>query len=220
MDDISNRILDAAMDVFSKKGYEGTTTRKIAQEASVNEVTLFRKFHSKENILKTVIEQNQRESIQTLDSILLMEKSTQVQECLLTLGMNIMEFLDERMDFIIMLIAEGRKRPEIAHNLASFLKKILKHLSEYFKEQIEKKTIRNVDPDVAAFNYLSYLFYSTFSKKIYNESVLDDPETKFKNFIDMFLRGTQNLENPRQNESFLNKEEFLKISKFRGYDDG
>lgn len=215
MDDISNRILDAAMDVFSKKGYEGATTRKIAQETSVNEVTLFRKFHSKENILKTVIEQNQRESIQTLDSILLMEKSTQVQECLLTLGMNIMEFLDERMDFIIMLIAEGRKRPEIAHNLASFLKKILKHLSEYFKEQIEKKTIRNVDPDVAAFNYLSYLFYSTFSKKIYNESVLDDPETKFKNFIDMFLRGTQNLENPRQNENFLNKEEFLKRSKFR-----
>lgn len=216
MDDISNRILDAAMDVFSKKGYEGATTRKIAQEASVNEVTLFRKFHSKENILKTVIEQNQRESIQTIDSILLMEKSTQVQECLLTLGMNIMEFLDERMDFIIMLIAEGRKRPEIAHNLASFLKKILKHLSEYFKEQIEKKTIRNVDPDVAAFNYLSYLFYSTFSKKIYNESVLDDPETKFKSFIDMFLRGTQNLENPKQNENFLNKEEFLKRSKFRG----
>jgi len=216
VDDISNRILDAAMDVFSKKGYEGATTRKIAKEANVNEVTLFRKFRSKENILKTVIEQNQRKSIQTLDSILLMEKSTQVQECLLTLGMNIMKFLDERMDFIIMLIAEGRKRPEIAHNLASFLKKILKHLSEYFKEQIEKKTIRNVDPDIAAFNYLSYIFYSTFSKKICNESVLDDPEMKFKDFVDIFLRGTQNLEKPRQSENFLSKEEFLKRSKFKG----
>jgi len=42
-------ILDAALKVFSTEGYAGATTRKIAQEANVTEVTLFRKFQSKEN---------------------------------------------------------------------------------------------------------------------------------------------------------------------------
>ena len=41
------RILDAARKVFGEYGFRGATTRRIAQEAGVNEVTLFRTFGSK-----------------------------------------------------------------------------------------------------------------------------------------------------------------------------
>lgn len=41
------RILDAARKVFGEFGFRGATTRRIAQEAGVNEVTLFRTFGSK-----------------------------------------------------------------------------------------------------------------------------------------------------------------------------
>ncbi len=41
------RILDAARKVFGEFGFRGATTRRIAQEAGVNEVTLFRLFGSK-----------------------------------------------------------------------------------------------------------------------------------------------------------------------------
>jgi len=53
---IEDRILDAAMVIFSKNGYNGATTIKIAEKAGVNEITIFRKFKSKENLLKTVIQ--------------------------------------------------------------------------------------------------------------------------------------------------------------------
>ncbi len=46
-----SRILDAASDLFAERGYNGTTTRAIAERAGVNEVTLFRKFTSKQGIL-------------------------------------------------------------------------------------------------------------------------------------------------------------------------
>ncbi len=189
MEDARNRILNAAMKVFSKEGYEGATTKKIAKKANVNEVTLFRKFHSKENILKTVISKNQQEAIETLDSILLMEKSMNIQKCLLDLGNCIMKFISERMDFIIMLIAEGRKRADIGLTLHSFLKKILEHLSEYFTEQISKGKMRNIDPNVAAFSYLSYIFYNNLSAKLCGKEHLNDPKLEFKNFIDMFTNG-------------------------------
>lgn len=41
------RILDAALDLFSKYGFHATTTRKISQLANINEVTLFRHFKRK-----------------------------------------------------------------------------------------------------------------------------------------------------------------------------
>jgi AcrR family transcriptional regulator len=45
--DIRDRILDAAKKVYAQHGFRGATTRLIAIEAGVNEVTLFRVFGSK-----------------------------------------------------------------------------------------------------------------------------------------------------------------------------
>ena len=45
------RILDAAARVYALLGFRGATTRRIAEAAGVNEVTLFRTFGSKEALL-------------------------------------------------------------------------------------------------------------------------------------------------------------------------
>ena len=50
------RLLDAAARVFAMQGLEGATTREIARQAKVNEVTLFRHFHSKEKLLGAVLQ--------------------------------------------------------------------------------------------------------------------------------------------------------------------
>ena len=53
--DTHRRLLEAATRVFARSGLEGATTREIAREAGVNEVTLFRHFQSKENLLSAVL---------------------------------------------------------------------------------------------------------------------------------------------------------------------
>ncbi len=50
------RLLAAATEVFAQHGLMAATTREIAQTAGVNEVTLFRLFQSKQNLLAAVIE--------------------------------------------------------------------------------------------------------------------------------------------------------------------
>ncbi len=52
--DAADKILDAAAELFAERGYAATTTRAIAERASVNEVTLFRKFKSKRGILEAL----------------------------------------------------------------------------------------------------------------------------------------------------------------------
>src|SRR4028119_2506780 len=46
-----NRILQAAQHLFACRGYDGTTTRDLAQAAGVAEGTLFRHFENKKAIL-------------------------------------------------------------------------------------------------------------------------------------------------------------------------
>jgi AcrR family transcriptional regulator len=49
------RIIEAAERVFSRDGFQGATTREIAREAGVNEVTLFRHFKSRDDLLRETI---------------------------------------------------------------------------------------------------------------------------------------------------------------------
>jgi AcrR family transcriptional regulator len=51
----AERLLDAAMLVFARVGISGATTREIAKEAGVNEVTLFRNFQNKQGLLSEVL---------------------------------------------------------------------------------------------------------------------------------------------------------------------
>ena len=52
------RLLAAAARVFARDGLSGATTRAIAREAGVNEVTLFRHFGTKDRLLAAVVGQN------------------------------------------------------------------------------------------------------------------------------------------------------------------
>ncbi len=62
--DIRQKLLGAAAQVYAETGYRGATTRRIAQAAGVNEVTLFRHFGSKEALIQEALR------CSTLDEIL------------------------------------------------------------------------------------------------------------------------------------------------------
>jgi len=62
--DVREALLRAAVTVFAETGTRGATTRRIAQEAGVNEVTLFRHFRSKDELLAAALEAFARQAVQ------------------------------------------------------------------------------------------------------------------------------------------------------------
>jgi AcrR family transcriptional regulator len=60
--DIRDRILDAAKKVYAQHGFRGATTRLIAIEAGVNEVTLFRTFGSKAALFEALMQDHVAQS--------------------------------------------------------------------------------------------------------------------------------------------------------------
>jgi hypothetical protein len=81
MKGVDQRTLNAAVREFYRHGYAGATSRKIAEMAGVNEVTLFRRFRSKESILRTSITKL-RDASQAIDSVFLGEQTEDLRTCL------------------------------------------------------------------------------------------------------------------------------------------
>ncbi len=66
MTDIREKLLEATAQVFARLGYLGCTTRRVAQEAGVNEVTLFRHFGSKDTLIREALAHVERTTVAAL----------------------------------------------------------------------------------------------------------------------------------------------------------
>lgn len=66
MDGVHDRLLEAAHAVFAEEGFRGATTRRIAARAGVNEVTLFRHFKGKEELLIEAVDRQAESAIAML----------------------------------------------------------------------------------------------------------------------------------------------------------
>ena len=155
------RILEAALRVFSSEGYTGSTTRRIAEEANVAEVTLFRKFQSKDNLLREVLLKN-RAAFSALDNLFQPEEDVDLETELRILGKNIAKIMKDNKEdskrrmLMFMLFEEGRRRPEVAEILSSFFQMNITRLSEYFELQIKNGKMRSINPRSSAITFISY----------------------------------------------------------------
>lgn len=104
------RILEAAARVYSKHGFRGATTRLIAAEAGVNEVTLFRTFGSKSALLEAVLEQtNDCRGLTDLPDVPVDPESE-----LTTWTSEHLERVRDLRPMLIQAISEVDERPEVA----------------------------------------------------------------------------------------------------------
>jgi AcrR family transcriptional regulator len=188
MEETEQKIIAGAMKVFFEKGCDGATTRRIAEKAGVNEVTLFRKFQSKEKILQAVITERRESVLRSLDTVLLIEHDLGLEDCLRSLGHELTRFISERADWISLLIREGRRRPEFQEALSTIPKAIVERLVRYFEQEMKLGNMRKVNPRTVALVFVSHTFYNGLADTLVKE-ISGDAEKEFDEFIDILTKG-------------------------------
>jgi AcrR family transcriptional regulator len=184
------RILEAGLRVFSKKGYLGATTKEIASEAEIAEVTLFRQFSSKEKLFEEVIHSYM--FLPTLKGLLPELRGMDYPDALSEIARRFLARLSERRELIQIMNSEVRLYPskvkEIYHN---FVDEVFKTLASYFKEMQGKGVLREFHHELGARAFLG-MFFSYFNAwefllqrkySLINETVL-------KEYVDLFVTGT------------------------------
>jgi AcrR family transcriptional regulator len=108
--DIRDRILDAAKRVYEQHGFRGATTRLIAIEAGVNEVTLFRTFGSKAALFEAFMQAHVSKSpIPTLP-----ERPVDPQREMTAWVTVVLNHLRENRSLLRTSFGEMEERPEAA----------------------------------------------------------------------------------------------------------
>lgn len=135
------RLLTAAIEVFSTAGVVGATTRAIARQAGVNEVTLFRHFESKEQLLGAVVEQ-----VIALNSEALAHQEEWTQDLrrdLLDYARMHDEMLEEYASLVRMFIGEAQRHPQESFQvLQQYFLPLREKLVDYLNQCIDRGTVR------------------------------------------------------------------------------
>lgn len=102
------KILDAAQRVYAEHGFRGATTRRIAEAAGVNEVTLFRIFGSKDALLEEAVRPNA-----TRREVAVLTDDPADPEAELTAWVSAqLDFLRQRRSLIRKTMSEIEERPQ------------------------------------------------------------------------------------------------------------
>jgi AcrR family transcriptional regulator len=108
--EIRTRILAAAARVYAQYGFRGATTRLIANEAGVNEVTLFRTFGSKAELLQAMLQSQ----VSATAAPILDEDTGDPESVLTDWCAQMLGYLRGHSHLVRKTIAEADERPDAA----------------------------------------------------------------------------------------------------------
>ena len=185
------RILDAALKLFSQRGFLGATTRQIACEAGVAEVTLFRHFGSKEQLFEEVI--RGYSFLPAMKGILPRLEGAGFEETLLTIARRFLATLDERRDLIRIMLAERLSYPAPVKDIfRGILGEVFGILADYFRRLQSRGILRDFDADEAARAFLGAFFAYVHGLGFFFEDAEDrrHRERFAAEFVRIFVEGT------------------------------
>jgi AcrR family transcriptional regulator len=185
------RLLDATLKLISEKGYLGSTTREIAQEAGVTELTLFRHFGTKEKLFEALLRNHT--FLPRLKELLPELEGLSYGDSLRQIASRFLLSLKERKSMVKIMYSEGTIYPEKIKKLYNrFADDLRLTLASYFRGLQKKGLLRTVSPEMAAQMFLGMLFSYFRSEEIMREGGMKKQtmEKNIKEFVDIFMFGT------------------------------
>ncbi len=150
--DTSKKIMHEALKLFSEQGYYPTTTKQIAEEAGVNELTIFRHFGSKSNLFQVTTEHYVIDS--HVDYILNDTEELSFEDSMMLITERIYNLFIQNTKLY-------KVQMKLADNEKDFIKlklsrKLVSVLEEYFSKLKEEKRVKG-EPEIMALTLINSL---------------------------------------------------------------
>ena len=196
-DDHRQRILQAATRVYAQHGWRGATTRRIADEAGVNEVTLFRHFGSKDALLDAAIVGQASE-----DATHLPAQPASPEAELYEWGNAQHEKISRKRAMIRQLMSDAADRPDAAACAGHGPNLALVMLREYVVQLrrngwiAETNSIRPAEVAAAATMLIGAIFADAMNRDLMPAMFPQPKDKTMRAYVRIFLRGLGALPEP------------------------
>lgn len=155
-------ILDATLEVFRERGYEGTTIPAIAERLGVSQGTLYNYFPSKEKLLFACARAGGTPGAiftQLRHEVGVRPVSSLLEEA----AAGVVRFLELRLPAVLMRAARpsSSDRPGV-----EFPRRGLEAVRDYFAAEVDAGRLHG-DPEALAWSFMGGLFYRAFFDRVY-----------------------------------------------------
>jgi AcrR family transcriptional regulator len=184
--DVRERLLQAAVRVFEESGSRGATTRRIAAEAGVNEITLFRHFGSKSALLSEALAEASSTRVETG----LPQEPRDPAAELLAWSRAGFDHLRRHAGMIRTTLGEMSEAPEAARCVAGPPVQVHEELRGYLYRLRERGMVDGAwDPEAAANMLMGTLFADAMARDLVPERYAYSPDEAPQRYVTLFLRA-------------------------------
>lgn len=192
--DTCQLILDAALMLFSEKGFSATTTREIARKAGFAEGTVFRYFPTKKDILIALAKPPAVEELHRVMSSL---SNQDVEESLRHILENRLATIGQNKDLVKVIVTEAQFHEEIKeHLLQNVGVHVFDTLAGYMAKRMEDGVFRKADPLIVSRILVGMMISLLLSEDFYPMKDFDEEKRReyLDEIINIFLYGVKKRE--------------------------
>lgn len=180
-------ILDAAARVYGEVGFRGATTRRIAAEAGVNEVTLFRIFGSKASLLSEALRCCGPSNDVRPE---LPDEPADPERELIAWATGHLGHLERNATLIRTMMGEYDERPEVGSPLCEGPRCAIAQVGRYLGQLRRRGWIDpDVSPQFAASTLLGMLFSDAMGRELMPELYPLSPTAAARHYVRFLLRA-------------------------------
>ena len=186
------RLINAALELFTSQGVTETTTRQIAELAQVNEVTLFRQFGNKQGLLLAVIEDSAVFTRLSESLRAQVQKSSRLDQALKNYAGDRLKILEEIPELLRSVVGEaGRYTIENRRALGRGVTLANLEVARYLATVIDRE---NLHPRISVEKLASLLNEMLFGYLVIEltsefHELWDDREDFLESLVELFLHG-------------------------------
>jgi len=182
--DRRQQILQVATGLFARQGFQGTTTRQIAEQARVNEALLFRHFPSKETLYWTIIEElcSVRGRRQRVSGIL--KAGENDLEVFTAIAREFLVRTPHDAELTRLLWFTALENHTLSERFfRTYVAVYYEALAEYIRQRIRQGRFRDMDPLLAARGFLGMVVYHFLVQELFGGE-------KYQKFVPEEVAGT------------------------------
>ncbi|MFN0139649.1 MAG: TetR/AcrR family transcriptional regulator [Pyrinomonadaceae bacterium] len=193
------QILQTAVDLFSQRGFKGTTTKEIARAAGVSEAMVFRHFATKGELYGAILDHKSCsdgvhrfpwEANETLQEAIKQKDDFAV---FYNIALDAMNKHQSDVGFMRLLFYSALEEHELAERFFhDFIEKVYEFIGGYVARRQRDGAFRKMNPRIAVRSFLGMIIHHSLNNILWDKKriILNiSNEEAAKNFAEILLRG-------------------------------
>ena len=187
-----DKLLEAAIKLFAEKGFNGTTTKEIAEKAEVNEALIFRHFSTKRDLYGAIIEKKIFEE-PGIEITLETHKDSKDDALVFTaIATRMFDRCGKDPSFMRLLHFSALEGHDLSDMFfETYVEYINMLICDYIETRIKDGALRNVNPLYASKAFIGMVVNQIIAQELFGEKKRGkiDQEQLIATFVRIFLNG-------------------------------